>query len=318
MIAVEDQAKERLEKLSLLHKVQPVDIAKVKDVSNNNHKCEVHSSVENSDSLSVENGATDSINSRTSGIGGSENGSNASASLVNLANEDCSELTHYKSSLAENMETSVINGYMDNLGNPLATNVKYTNSNSSMDNMYEPVEVSADDSDMNESGPHREMAIDCPPSFTASKKVPPRYPMTGHSSPRSLPGTPSRKVDSFSGIKTVPDAPLQQPPQMTPEEKLEHMERIKKYQEDLRKRKEEENRLAQEQDFLRTSLRGSKKLQALEESPPPVQATPPSGFVNPIYQDDEEALKSESASRAATLPIRTPVGSAAARKPLGK
>jgi MAGUK p55 subfamily protein 5 len=45
----------------------------------------------------------------------------------------------------------------------------------------------------------------------------------------------------------------------------EHMQRIRKYQEDIKKRKDEEERHAKEEEFLRSSLRGSKKLRALEK-----------------------------------------------------
>jgi hypothetical protein len=57
-------------------------------------------------------------------------------------------------------------------------------------------------------------------------------------------------------------------------------------QDALRKRKEEEERIAQEVEFLNRSLRGSKKLQALEKSHVTVP-TPPSGIDNNAYADDE-------------------------------
>ncbi|KFM64967.1 MAGUK p55 subfamily member 5, partial [Stegodyphus mimosarum] len=45
----------------------------------------------------------------------------------------------------------------------------------------------------------------------------------------------------------------------------ERMERIRKYQEEISKRKEDEDRLAREEEFLRSSLRSSQKLRALEK-----------------------------------------------------
>lgn len=54
----------------------------------------------------------------------------------------------------------------------------------------------------------------------------------------------------------------------------------------MRKRKEEEERLAQEAEFLNRSLRGSKKLQALE-STPLAEKSPPSGIDNTAFADDE-------------------------------
>ncbi|XP_022240973.1 LOW QUALITY PROTEIN: MAGUK p55 subfamily member 5-A-like [Limulus polyphemus] len=72
----------------------------------------------------------------------------------------------------------------------------------------------------------------------------------------------------------------------------ERLERIRKYQEDIRKRKEEEERIAQEEEFLRSSLRGSRKLQALESTP---QTIPRSGIVNTAFDLEE--------SNIATLPV---------------
>lgn len=56
-------------------------------------------------------------------------------------------------------------------------------------------------------------------------------------------------------------------------------------QEALRKRKEEEDRLAQEAEFLNRSLRGSKKLQALESTP--AEKATSTGIDNTAYADDE-------------------------------
>ncbi|XP_076321879.1 MAGUK p55 family member stardust isoform X2 [Tachypleus tridentatus] len=64
----------------------------------------------------------------------------------------------------------------------------------------------------------------------------------------------------------------------------ERLERIRKYQEDIRKRKEVEERLACEEEFLRSSLRGSKKLQALESKPQPLPRT---GIINTAFQLEE-------------------------------
>ena len=57
-------------------------------------------------------------------------------------------------------------------------------------------------------------------------------------------------------------------------------------QDALRKRKEEEERIAQEVEFLNRSLRGSKKLQALEKSHVTTPSSP-SGIDNSAYADDE-------------------------------
>ncbi|XP_013162148.1 PREDICTED: MAGUK p55 subfamily member 5-like isoform X2 [Papilio xuthus] len=57
-------------------------------------------------------------------------------------------------------------------------------------------------------------------------------------------------------------------------------ERIKAYSEQLRQRKEAEERIAAQNEFLRTSLRGSHKLQALESTPAGT------AFVNDAYEED--------------------------------
>lgn len=54
----------------------------------------------------------------------------------------------------------------------------------------------------------------------------------------------------------------------------------------MRKRKEEEERLAQQAEFLNRSLRESKKLQALERRP--------QGVVNDGYSSEEQDLSRES------------------------
>lgn len=73
----------------------------------------------------------------------------------------------------------------------------------------------------------------------------------------------------------------------------EQKERIRKYQEDERKRREKEERIAREEEFLRSSLRGSRKLQALEESctkshPAGAAAAAATGVVNIAYTGHDE------------------------------
>lgn len=52
------------------------------------------------------------------------------------------------------------------------------------------------------------------------------------------------------------------------------------FQEQIRKRKEEEERLAAQADFLNRSLRGSRKLQALESKP--------HGAINDAFASEDE------------------------------
>lgn len=52
----------------------------------------------------------------------------------------------------------------------------------------------------------------------------------------------------------------------------------------MRRRREEEDRIAQQNEFLRASLRGSRKLQALQEQDP----RPPVGVENDAFIADED------------------------------
>ncbi|KAL8611136.1 hypothetical protein ACOMHN_064426 [Nucella lapillus] len=165
------------------------------------------------------------------------------------------------------------------------------------------------DNSFNDPGPHREMPIDCPESFIATVKSPPRYPPPPPSSSNS-------KMDvSPSTTTTTPRMPLTALNRSTervnndrmedstgdsdtvtvgasqPKPTAEQLERLRMHQEELRKRREEENRYQAEQDFLRESLRSSKKLQALESKLQlQSSAPPPVGMVNMAFDtvDDME------------------------------
>ncbi|XP_044747710.1 protein PALS1 isoform X2 [Coccinella septempunctata] len=187
-----------------------------------------------------------------------------------------------------------------------------------LDGDLDPVKKPPDDLDENDynsmvmmlsgDGPHREMAVDVPESFVARNKTPPRYPppkpaltsgLNGSATtPNSKPVPPPRdhlKIEKDGRL--VNRAPAPQLPAritnnnnnitaMTPatptavtEPTREQLNSIKKYQEQIRKRKEEEERIAAQNEFLNRSLRGSKKLQALESRS--------QGTINDAYSDDE-------------------------------
>nr|AUG84432.1 Pals1 [Platynereis dumerilii] len=170
------------------------------------------------------------------------------------------------------MDSAMVNGYINGRSNGLihehagSHKMAAINSNQYMINQRSDDHINYDsDSDRR---PHREMAIDVPENFIGQKKERPSYPptLTKNSSPRKNPDQhPDQHV-----------APAQ-------DATADEMQRIRKYQEDLRKRREEEERHLKEEEFLRTSMRGSKKLQSLEE-----QAQQP-GFVNPTYEEDTES-----------------------------
>ncbi|KAI5726600.1 hypothetical protein M8J76_005360 [Diaphorina citri] len=166
-----------------------------------------------------------------------------------------------------------------------------------------------------DSGPHREMAVDVPETFIARTKTPPRYPP-----PRSAervqngipmtviqpkPAPPPRdhlKLDKPvpPRNKAPPQPPTSPPPQIPVRNVNNHvpppppveaptkeqLNSIRKYQEVIRKQKENDDKIAEQNEFLNRSLRGSRKLQVLENK---------SGVVNDAFsvEDENEARKYE-------------------------
>ncbi|XP_059044953.1 protein PALS1 isoform X3 [Achroia grisella] len=127
-----------------------------------------------------------------------------------------------------------------------------------------------------DTGPHREMAVDVPDSFIARNKTPPRYPPPR---PPQVNGTLKSTAPAVPPREVARDAP---PRPAHDNVTKEQMDSIKKYQEQLRQRKEVEERIAAQNEFLRTSLRSSHKLQALESTPP----SSGTAFINDAYEDD--------------------------------
>lgn len=150
-----------------------------------------------------------------------------------------------------------------------------------------------------ENGQHREMAVDVPESFIAQNKTQPRYPpprALNNQTPPAIP--PSKPI--MNDMRPVP------PPRMdinservTPqlpskigqilEPNSDQMDAIKKYQDQLRLRREKEERIAATNEFLRNSVRGSNKLQSLKAD----HIAPPIGFDNEAYlgEDDDNVNK---------------------------
>nr|XP_045610330.1 uncharacterized protein LOC123765695 isoform X4 [Procambarus clarkii] len=165
---------------------------------------------------------------------------------------------------------------------------------------------------------HREMAVDVPDSFVARTKTPPRYPPPR---PQSQPITPihnnnnnsskSSKKGGSSGSATpqngtlpkstpprIPDQP-QRSPQLPPSQQegliqqpstQEEMNKIKKYEEELKVRREREENEA----MLRSSLRSSQKLQQLANKPVPT------GVVNEAFAVEELQAGVEAQASADT------------------
>src|SRR5688572_27587062 len=117
-------------------------------------------------------------------------------------------------------------------------------------------------------GPHREMAIDCPVTFVGSQKGAPRYPIPLGIIQNQAAGVPKGSFSSgtskSSGYYVAKSSGPESSSISRRQMEEEQMERIRFYQEELAKRREMEDKFNREQEFLRTSLRGSKKLQELE------------------------------------------------------
>ena len=137
----------------------------------------------------------------------------------------------------------------------------------------------------------REVAVDVPDTFIARKKTPPRYPpplpgqqmeMKPLLPPREYgfaPSLPSRSSSTtITSTSTVP------------------METIKKYEEQLKTRKIEEDQKAAETEFLNRSLRGSKKLRALEATS--------NGISNDAFDDEEKDDQSLSSVSSSSFSIQ--------------
>ncbi|KMR02568.1 maguk p55 subfamily member 5 [Lasius niger] len=133
---------------------------------------------------------------------------------------------------------------------------------------------------VSDSRSYREVAVDCPPDFVPVAKrhpaglngvkpaIPPRDQKRAPARP---PKDNLRLSTQNNNVETSDNANTTEPTQ-------QQLHSIRKYQEQLRKRKDEEER----QEMLSRSLRGSKKLQALES-----HATSLAGQENLAYAQDE-------------------------------
>ncbi|XP_058454995.1 uncharacterized protein LOC131432624 isoform X2 [Malaya genurostris] len=95
---------------------------------------------------------------------------------------------------------------------------------------------------------------------------------------------PAPQVPDRKAVPTTPHQHIGQVVEPTPDQ----LDSIKKFQEQLRKRREEEERIAAQNDFLRNSIRGSQRLRALQDNP---IAEKTIGVDNEAYAEDEEPDK---------------------------
>ena len=158
-----------------------------------------------------------------------------------------------------------------------------------------------------DAGPHREMAVDCPANFVGVKKEPPRMPRPVSHAGSSLSVMKGSQTSLASPTKTQytiggssPSVHAQAAnvseladPMGTParlafsRDERDRSERLRRYQEELAKRREMEDRANQEQQQLRASLRGSKKMQDLAEKRTKANVAAHDGFDNPNYCVDD-------------------------------
>ncbi|XP_048734647.2 protein PALS1-like isoform X3 [Ostrea edulis] len=281
MIAVEDAAKERLEKLSQTHTIVPLDMTKLA-LGNQNTASEeslvdsnpiYQSSMPvNTKGKPVGNGHLQQVEmngfseKEMTKKGKGDKGRKDSKAKRNSTTETpLIENARSQNSLNHSQEElHYYHEQDDSFNHPYIENYPY-------DNSFE----------VDDPGPHREMAIDCPDGFQATVKSHPRPPASH--SPYSHPSTPNKSIEKLPDGKSQTEVISngQQNAPVSPDQ----LERLRKHQEDLRKRREEESRIAREQEFLRTSLRGSKKLQALESKGQNVE-----GVVNTAFEENDDEM----------------------------
>lgn len=150
-----------------------------------------------------------------------------------------------------------------------------------------------------ENGQHREMAVDVPESFIAQNKTQPRYPPPRTLNNQTPPAIPPSKNDMrpvppprMDSDRSTPQVPSRDGSAMIGqilEPTSDQLASMKKYQDQLRLRREREERIAATNEFLRNSVRGSNKLQQLKAD----HIAPPIGFDNDAYigEDDDDVNK---------------------------
>lgn len=241
-MAVEEDAKRRLEELLYNHSLTPIDMTQ-------------HVGVEGESSEDLHNISDSTNNSLEQAVLQSSMPYMTQSGHMTNGHVEMSEINGYKegkegkkgkgkkgkrSSTSSN-ETPMIDNLLTERMNNSQNSINKFGIDESYDEMHSSLEF--------DTGPHREMAIDVPKNFHGAAKTPPRFP-SSHSSPRSTPSKESAKNGKLNS-----GAPHTE----------EQMERIRRHQEEIRKRNEREEQRAKEQEFLRASLRRSDKMKALQK-----------------------------------------------------
>lgn len=180
------------------------------------------------------------------------------------------------------------------------TRLAYTQKTGSLNSLNNSQHVNVDSfqnsHDMEDRGPHREMAVDCPDNFIGTVKSTPRYPPPSSkpkiSSPIQSASNSRENLSNEAIYKNINTLPQRLPTQ-------DELQRAQMHQEYLNKRREEEARLERENEFLRNSLRESQRLRALESKQ---VAKPPTGYVNTGFIEDTTDSKVPITSNQSSKP----------------
>lgn len=295
VIAVEQQARERLERLSALKRIKPVDMTKLSQELNAaglpsagaaSPTQQPHSS---SSSVRSDNGLVlvgseaspiyvtsvpqlHRLQHRRAPSGQSESASEAHPAACPKTSVDSSE---------PDQELELKQEISDD--DPVLSTPPVPTPRRSLHSPSSPDETIM-------SGPHREMAVDVPDSFVGVAKTAPRYPPPRPTVPPPKPSEAPRGSPAREPLTNG------RPNGVVPTD--EQLERIRKYQDELRQRREDGERQAREEEFLRSSLRGSKKLRALEQNPP---GTPVVGVDNTAFEIDDHAAQQRRRSTPTRL-----------------
>ncbi|XP_064484549.1 protein PALS1-like isoform X2 [Ornithodoros turicata] len=287
VIAVEQQARERLERLSALKRIKPVDMTKLSQ--------ELNAAGLPATSPTPQPTLSSSSSLRSDNNGLVLVGSEASPIYVTSVpqlhrlqhrrmpsgHSEGAPEAHPPACLQTSLESSEPDQELElkqeiSDDDPMIASPPVPTPRKSLHSPSSPEESTM-------SGPHREMAVDVPDSFVGVAKTAPRYPPPRPSVPPPKPSGSSRS------------SPAREPPLtngrvngVVPTD--EQLDRIRKYQDELRQRREEGERQAQEEEFLRSSLRGSKKLRALEQNPPEL---PVVGVDNTAFEIDDTTVAAE-------------------------
>lgn len=260
IVAVEEDAKRRLEELLYNHSLTPVDMTQHVVGESQSVNSEHPSSTTNIPDNSVQKTVLHSSMPYMTQSGHMTNGHVEMSEINGYKENDGKKGKGKKGKRASTTsnETPMIDNLLTERMNNSQNSINKFGMDDSYDDMHSSIEF--------DTGPHREMAIDVPKNFHGAAKTPPRFP-SSHSSPRSTPTKESAKNGKMNS--NMPHSE-------------EQMERIRKHQEEIRKRNEREEKRLKEQEFLRASLRRSDKMKALQKE------RKQTGIDNTAYMDNDD------------------------------